>query len=221
MTTTINPATPSNPTPSDKPKFKFRRKKMYLSPKGEPVSGQWMKDKNMARQYITDKFIPKAKRLAADLLKLRTDIAATLRAYKLWDAATYNVKIGEAGNITVTSFDGNKRVELRSHPTVIYSETSIEVAKDLMGQVIDENTSEVAQALRELFMEAFTPKKSGLSLVSITTLMSYDIPDERWQTAVKALNEGRQVVDRAYYVEVSTRNDKNQWEPIPLDIAKV
>jgi len=222
MTTTNNTSTPSNPSnPSDKPKFKFRRKKEYVGPKGEIVSGKYMREKNMARQYITDKFVPKAQRLAADLLKLRTEIIETLRAYSAWNAETYGVKIGTQGNISVTSFDSKTRVELHSHPTVEYSDEAIAVAKELMGQVIDDNTTGITQVLKDLFMEAFTPKKQGLSLVSITTLMTYDIPDERWKTAVKALEEGREVVDRSFYIEVSVRNDQNKFVPIPLDISKV
>lgn len=203
------------------PKFKFRKKSEYTGPKGEKVAGKYMKDKNMARQWVCEKFVPRAEKISGLLYELRNDIIETLREYKEWDAATYNIKIGDAGNVTVSSFDGQMRVELHSHPDVIYTEQSIEVAKELMGAVIDENTGGVTQALRQLFMDAFTPQRKGLSLVSITTLCNYDIPDARWKVAVKALEEGREVVDRSFYVEVSRKNDQNQWVKIPLDIAKV
>jgi hypothetical protein len=213
---------PSAPSVPSVP-FAFEKKPEYLNSKGQTVPAELMKDKNIARQAICDDILPHAQRAASELLALRNKIVKTLREYKQWDAEKYGVKIGEKGNVSVTSFDGNTRVQLRSHPTVVYSEQSIEVAKELMGQVIDENTSSVMQDLRRLFNDAFTPKKDGLSLVSITTLMSYDIPDARWQRGVKALEEGREVMDRAFYVEVSTRNAnaQNQWIPIPLDIAKV
>jgi hypothetical protein len=211
---------PKDPSNTSNFKFKFRKKAMYTGPKGEQVPGKFMKDKHMARQYVCDKFIPRAQRIARDLLALRNDIIETTRAYKQWDAATYNVKIGQAGNVSITSFDAKMRVELRSHPDVIYSDQSIEVAKELMGQVIDDGTNGVTQVLKDLFLEAFTPKKKGLSLVSITTLTSYDIPDERWQRAVKALEEGREVINRSFYVDLAVKNDQNQWESIPLDISK-
>ncbi len=215
----VEPSAPA--APADKPNFRIKKKKEYTDYKGDIVPGRWIDAKDAAKQHICEKYVTRAKKISQMLIDFRDDVVQSLNQYKEWEMATYGIVPGKTGSRSVTSFDGKMRVELDSHADVIYTDTSIEIAKELMGKVIDAGTGGVTEALRKLFMDAFTPSKRSFGLASITMLMQYKIPDPRWEQAVEVLNKGRQLTGCAFYIQISVRNEQNQWESIPLSISKV
>jgi hypothetical protein len=203
-----------------KKKFRVRKKKFYTDSKGNTFPAENMKPNNILKQWVNDRLVPKALKLNKLLTEFKKEITDVCWFYQDRLAKNYKTKIGEF-NVSVSAFDGKSKVGIKSQPYIVYDPTSLSIAQRLMGDVISEGTSGVNQALRQLFLDAFSPKESSINITSIEQLCSYNIPHPKWQQAVNALQEGKSVAYRKEYPLIQVRGKNNELLTIHLDIAKV
>jgi hypothetical protein len=53
----------------------------------------------------------------------------------------------------------------------------------------------------------------------VLALRRYEIEDERWQRAMKAIGEAVQIIGSKTYIRVFERNAAGEYVPIALDVA--
>lgn len=126
------------------------------------------------------------------------------------------------GNVTLTSYDGLRRVVL-AQAEVIDVGPEIHAAQAIIEECIDDWASRSRLELRALVEGAFRPDATGrLSVSALLRLRRIQIDDDRWREARLAISDALRPVGRAEYVRLYRRDDPARpWEAVPLHLAQV
>lgn len=172
--------------------------------------------------------------VANDLVQEALDLNERLRQFKLkagCDVADliriagerYDVALGgEKGNVTISSFDGRRRV-VRSVAERISFTEEIEAAKALINRCIDRWSEGANANIRALVDRAFrTDDKGQIKTTAVLELLRLEIADEEWQSAMSAIRDSIQGTGTATYLRFYQRvGDSKSFTAIPLDLAAV
>lgn len=133
-------------------------------------------------------------------------------------------KASERGNISVTSFDGLRRISIRQQYRIVF-DSRVAHARDLMlgyiNGVVAKVSGDDAVAIKALIDEAFRATPQGiLSAGRVLALIKMDIKNADWREAVSILKDSLTPVAGKRYLVVEFKTDHNSdWESIRLDIS--
>lgn len=139
-------------------------------------------------------------------------------------AEKYETTIGgKGGNMTLTSFDGKRRVQVAVAKTMEIDELHLNAAKKIIDECLTEWAEDSRPELKEVVSNAFkTSGKGRVDTKSILALMRLKIEDKRWKTAMAALQDGLRSDGSKTYIRFYQRSGTdNALKAIPLDIAKL
>ncbi|SNS87255.1 Protein of unknown function [[Luteovulum] sphaeroides subsp. megalophilum] len=134
----------------------------------------------------------------------------------------YGVKVGgKKGNLTLTSFDGTMRVEIREQDCLDFG-PELQQAKALIDECLTEWAAESRPEIRDIVTRAFNTDRPGqVNRSEIFMLLRLEIGDARWQAAMRAIRDAIRVVGSKTYVRLSMRSSfDGAWEPVTIDLAK-
>ena len=96
-------------------------------------------------------------------------------------------------------------------------------AKALIDECLHEWTANSRPEVQTLIQDAFQADRQGnLSVARVLGLHRLQFEDERWQKALKAIDEAVHVVSSKNYVRIYERiGDSDRYRPIALNIAEV
>lgn len=131
----------------------------------------------------------------------------------------YGVKMGgQAGNLVLTSYDGEYRVQ-RAKQKVLDFTDEIHAAKKLIFACVEEWTSDARPEIKVLVEDAFRQDKQGhLSAGRILGLLRLQIPDERWQQAMLAIKDSIRVQSTRTYLRFYKRQPGGTYTHIPSGV---
>ena len=135
----------------------------------------------------------------------------------------YDVVLGgKKGNISITTYDGQYKVQ-RSVADVIQFTEEMEAAKALIMSCIKRWSEGANPQISALVSRAFAPGRNGqLKTAAVLDLLRIDIADAEWKTAMQALKDSINATGTAVYVRVYERvQGTEQYKAIPLDLAAV
>ena len=135
----------------------------------------------------------------------------------------YGGKIGgRKGNITLTSFDGCRRVQL-AQATFIETGPEVAAVQAIIDECIEDWGRHSSINLRALVDAAFSPGPDGLiSVTALIRLRQIEIDDARWREAQRAISNALRPRSRAEYIRIYHRTTPDDsWTPVPLDLARV
>ncbi len=128
---------------------------------------------------------------------------------------------GKKGGAVFYSFDGRFKVVLQNSDRLAFS-AELQAARALLGEYLDEVTSQASSDLRSLVSRAFQMDGDGNCNVSdVMRLLAYNITHPKWVQAMEAIKESIRVVGTASYIRFYQRNDLGEYDPISLDLAKL
>lgn len=134
-------------------------------------------------------------------------------------ASDYNVSIGGAkGNISLTSFDQKKRITVGIADQISFG-AEIDIAKQLITEVIEEELADTSSFIAQLMRDAFEADKQGqYNKNRILALRKYrdSNKSDKWTNAMKALDEAIICSDSKTYITFQERNIQGAWVQIPL-----
>lgn len=172
--------------------------------------------------------------VARDIAQSASALNDALRAFKakaLADIADlvriagerYDVQLGgRKGNVTVTSFDGQYRIQRAISEQIAFTE-ELEAAKALINACIDRWSEGANPHIRALVDRAFrTDTKGQIKTAAVLELLRLEIDDGEWCRAMEAIKDSIQSTGTATYIRVYERiGDSDQYRAIPLDLAAV
>lgn len=164
-----------------------------------------------------------AQKVSLVLLGFREGARARIQAYLDLIAQQYGAKKGGTrGNITLTSYDGEFRVQLAVGDTLSFG-PELQVAKSLIDECLRSWTEGARAELRTLIDDVFQVGKAGrLDVDRVLSLRKLDIEDERWQRAMEAISNALRVQSSKEYLRFYRRpNAETDYAQIPLDVARV
>lgn len=134
-------------------------------------------------------------------------------------ADEYKATIGGAkGNITLTSFDQKLRIQVGIADQISFG-AEIDIAKQLITEVIEEELADTSSFIAQLMRDAFEADKQGqYNKNRILALRKYRDANksEKWENAMKALDEAIIASDSKTYITFQERNIEGAWKQIPL-----
>ncbi len=134
-------------------------------------------------------------------------------------ASEYEVTIGGArGNVSLTSFDQKKRIQIGIADQISFG-AEIDIAKQLITEVIEEELAETSGFIAQLMRDAFEADKQGqYNKNRILALRKYRDANksDKWGNAMKALDEAIISGSTKTYITFQEKNIQGAWEQIPL-----
>lgn len=129
---------------------------------------------------------------------------------------------GKKGNISLSSFDGQYRVQRVYAERISFTE-ELEAAKELFGRCLDRWTEDADTNVRALIDRAFRPNKAGqIRTAELLGLLRLEIDDPEWKQACDALKQSISVDGSTVYIRVYERvGGSDNYRHIPLDLAGV
>lgn len=194
-----------------------------LDSRGRLVHESTVQDIDKLRDQTIEKIMFCAREMSMALAQIKKEMMADIATFADISAERYGVRWGgQKGNITLTTFDGLKRVIFSQPESVSFGE-GLQAARALIDECLDSWTAGASgqHELRAIIDGAFAANKLGqIDAQRVLSLRRYNIEDERWQKAMVAIMESIVVTGKRAYVRCYYRHTfDGEWLPVPLDIA--
>jgi hypothetical protein len=182
-----------------------------------------VREHDMLRDRVARDLAESAIALHAQLVAFKTRALSDIIDLIRIAGERYEVQIGGSkGNVTITSYDGQYRVQRHMAERIAFTE-EIEVAKELINSCITRWSEGADVNIRALVDRAFrTDSKGQIKTAAVLELMRLEIDDPEWKRAMQAIADSIQSTGTAIYIRVYQRiGDSDQYRNIPLDLASV
>lgn len=189
--------------------------------KGALVPIELVKPSDQLQDEMVRKIMGHARDLNAQIARFKQhtlDDVADLMALLLQD---YKTRIGgEKGNVSLTSYDGALQVRLQVQERLTFG-PELQAAKANVDAYLTELTEDSGPELRGIVQHAFRTDQAGLvNRAELFRLLRYEIADERWQLAMKAIKDSIRVEGTKEHVRFYQRpNARAKWEAVTIDVA--
>ncbi|MGR3433517.1 MAG: DUF3164 family protein [Shimia sp.] len=190
--------------------------------KGRLVPVSTIKAKDALIDEQVRKIMGHARALSDQVARFRGHTAEDIGQVQAMLAQEYDTKIGGAkGNVTLTSFDGLYKVELKVADLIDFG-PELQVAKELIDECLNEWSEDARAELRAIVVRAFnTDKPSQVNRAELFTLLRVESEDARWNRAMDAIRDAIRVVGSKSYIRFHRRETHDaRWEPVTVDLAK-
>ena len=175
------------------------------------------------RDDTVREIVCRAKELSGSLRDERAKMLDSVAAMVAIAGEEYGAKIGgEKGNVTLHSFDGKMKVQRAMQDRITFDER-LQAARALINECLRDWSEGANANLRAIVDAAWETDKDGnVSTSRILGLRAIKgMDDARWEQAMKALTDSMQVVYSKSFIRVYEKDQHGEFQPIPLDIAKV
>jgi len=180
-----------------------------------------VKEIDKTRDSLVRDLVQKALALQASMILFKENAMSEIRSFVELSAMEWDVKIGgQKGNITLFSFDGNYKAQVRISENMVFDE-QLQIAKKMIDQCLTKWTRQSGSEIKALINDAFQVDQEGrINTKRILSLRRLDIKDDLWLKAMDAIAASLQVVGSKEYFRLYKRdNGQDKWNPISLDIA--
>ena len=136
-------------------------------------------------------------------------------------AQEYGAAIGgKKGNITLTSYDGCRKVQVQVADLVEFG-PELQAAKALIDECLSGWAKDSGAELQALVNRVFSVDKEGqINRAELFMLLRVEIQDERWKRAMEAIRDSMRVIGSRTYVRFYERDAPDgAWRAISIDIA--
>jgi hypothetical protein len=175
------------------------------------------------RHYTVTAIVEQAKQVSADMLAFKLTAMAGINEFVDRSLSEYKIQVGGAkGNISLISFDGKYKIVRQMQDSIVFDER-LAAAKILLDQCIMGWSKGSNDNLKVLVNKVFQVNREGkISTGRVLELRQYDIKDEKWLLAMKAINDSIKVVASKSYIRFYERfEETGEYLPINLDVAKI
>ncbi|OGB58433.1 MAG: sulfate transporter [Burkholderiales bacterium RIFOXYD12_FULL_59_19] len=142
-------------------------------------------------------------------------------AFLALSQSEYGVARGRnKGNVTLSTYDMTLRIT-RSMQDKIAFGPSLLAAKELIDECAQEWSVDANDNVKVVIQHAFQTDREGkINIANVLALKNYEIKDEKWLRAMKAIDDSIKTVGTTPYIRFHKRNEKTlKYEPIVLDLA--
>lgn len=205
---------------SDLSPVSFRPSDEFMTDaQGRLVHKTNVKEIDLLRDQLVNELFDEGRSVAEQVLAYKRAAFADILAFAELSHEKYGVKRGgHKGNITLTSFDGRRRITIARQENLQFTE-QLAAAQQLILDCINSWTEGSRDEVRLLINDAFRTNKEGqVSTGKILGLLRLDIQDARWKTAMEAIRDSILVAGTSAYIRIHERKDaRGKFRLIPLD----
>lgn len=187
---------------------------------GRLVPVNLVKDVDKVRDTLVREIAEKALALRETMKVFRDDAMGDMASFVELSAEQYGAKVGgHKGNLTLTSYDGQFKIQRSIAETLVFDER-LQAAKELIDECITEWTEGSRDELKALINDAFQVDSTGrINTGRVLSLRRLAIDDDRWRRAMQAVSDSLQVAGTKAYIRIYTRREDGKYEAVSLDMA--
>lgn len=188
---------------------------------GRLIPEDMIKPIDRERDELVRDLVIEGKALSEKIAAYRARAFGDITAFVELSAEQYGVKLGGSkGNVTLLSFDGKYKAVRQIQEHLVFDER-LQAAKQLIDECVQSwlpgSRNEIKTVINDVFQ---VDKQGNISTGRVLSLRRYDITDERWQRAMKAISDSVQVSGSTPYFRLYERiGDTEKFNAISLDIA--
>jgi len=194
----------------------------YLSDaKASLVPIAMVKAEDLLMDELVRSVVGKANALSASLTAFKQHAFESVGELQALLAQQYDAKIGgKKGNITLTSYDGCKKIQVAVSDLVELG-PELQIAKQLIDECLREWSAESRDEIRALVDRVFAVDKEGqISHAGLFMLLRVGITDERWLRGMAAIRDSIRIIGSRTYVRFYDRPTQDAtWSAISMDLA--
>ena len=195
----------------------------WLDPRGNTVPPKFIPAIDKKRDKAVEDIHAAIEKLESYMLKTKEMSLAIVEAYQTWLENECNSKREGKGNLQLTNFSGDKRVEIRINDTIEFDER-LGLAKAKIDECItrwsDGSRDEIAVIVRQAFN---LDKKGNVNRQMIMRLLGLELKDPTWVEAMELIRKSIQVTGSKQYIQmarkVASEVGAEQWESINLNFS--
>ncbi|MEE9357347.1 DUF3164 family protein [Candidatus Vondammii sp. HM_W22] len=194
-----------------------------LNAQGHLVPEEVIAEIDRDRDALVAEIFQAANQLRTSMTAFKAQAMGDVSAFIELAGEKYGAKIGgQKGNISLTSYDGSKKVMIAVGETIAFNE-SLQIAKALIDECIHEWTADSGTELKALVEHAFQTDKEGeINTGRILGLTRLAIEHDKWKQAMQAIKESLMVVATKTYIRLYTRPSRDRkFQQLSLDIASL
>lgn len=198
-------------------------KGFMVDPKGNLIAEANVKPADRLMDQTVKKIAEFADTLSAEIARFKGHTYDDIESYLQILREEYGVTRSRSarGDITLTSFDGLTKVTVSTQDNLDFG-PEIQIAKELIDELIDEWSEGATTELRTIVQSAFDTSKTGrLNRDAIFRLRRLEFEDDRWLTVQGLITDSVRSLGSKSYVRIHRRKAPDaQWEMIPLNISR-
>ena len=177
---------------------------------------------DLLRDEVVLKQVAKAKDLQLQMQATKVQMQQEIADYLDLSASEYGVSYGGAkGNVTLTSFDGQFKVERAIGEHRIFDER-IQAAKAQIDACIARWVEGSSVEIRALVDYAFRVNKQGrIDVNQVLSLRQLKIDDQEWREAMDAIADAITTIAKTEYIRLYERQSSGKYAAVSLDWAKL
>lgn len=188
--------------------------------RGNLVMVEKIKDVDLLRDEVVDEVYAASKEVNNLIGRLKKFMNESIDTFLQISAEQYEVSHGgKKGNVTLTSFDGSKKVQVAISDVISFDER-LQTAKELIDRCLTRWSNGANSNLKAVVNNAFRVDKQGkVDSKRILELRRLNITDADWEKAMEAINDSIQIMTSKRYIRVYDRVDDEKYVQIILDFS--
>lgn len=202
--------------------YQKRNQPTWVDEAGNNVPVKDLKKKEKVLEDVTYKIASHALKVNAQLVKFHMLIQKMVETAIDAIQKEYTGKKTEfKGNYTLYNFDRSIKVCVKVSQPIKFDEVTIEQARQLLKEFLDEGLTAKNSFIKQMVLEAFETRRGQMDTKRVMGLQRYAdrIDDKRYRDAMQLINEAIRRPESATYYQVWIRNEKGQYDAVKLDLA--
>lgn len=195
----------------------------WTDAKGRLVPDRLVPEKDKLVSQTVDSMLTHAVELSAQIGRFKGHCFADVAALLSLLGGLYGTQRGgQKGNVTLTSYDGRRKVQLSMQDRFTFG-PELQIAKGLVDQCLTEWSADSREEIQAIIQDAFAVDKEGMvNREALLRLPRLAIEDATWKKAMEALRDSIQVEGSKAYFRFYVRPDTAApWVPVPIDMAAI
>lgn len=195
----------------------------WADAKGRLVPDRLVPEKDKLISQTVDRMMVFAADLSQQIGRFKGHCFADVAALMSLLGELYGTERGgRKGNITLTSYDGLKKVQLSMQDRFTFG-PELQIAKGLVDECLTAWAADSRAEIQAIIQDAFAVDKEGtVNREALMRLPRLAIDDPTWVKAMEALRDSIQVEgSKAYFRFYARASVEHGWTPVPIDIAAI
>jgi hypothetical protein len=197
-------------------------------PQGNEVLKKYVKPIDLKRDNAVRRAHKIMMNLRIRMEKAKREVIEIVSEYETYSREKCGAPVGgKKGNLTLTSFDGQIKIERANQDFITFDER-LSSAVDLIHECVNAWSDAIKTPILPLINKILTPNASGkLPIKGLLSLKQINIPQkdsqfEKWETAMRLINDSMQVFQSKSYHRLLVRNPlENKFTQVCLDFAAI
>jgi hypothetical protein len=194
----------------------------WIDGRGNSVPPKYISRVDKKREHVIERLIKAAEYEHKRLKELKELVFSRIGEFVRFSEKESGVQMGGLkGNIQLTGFSGDKRVEITVQNRLDFDER-LQQAKTLIDELIEEWSEGARSELCLLVNKAFDVDQKGrINVKEILGLRKLKIRNKKWQKAMDLIDDARTVMSNKAYIRFQKRRSDGNWETILIDLAAI